>query len=135
MSAEIFKVLHNIRTLRAYARELTIDALDEILEKVKTVVEERRQDELQAQVYKQEHEQKLQQYRNMLLADGIDPNELLMPGMAKVGKRRAPRPAKYEYIENGEHKTWTGQGRTPAAIKQAIEREGKSLEFFLIKEE
>ena len=34
--------------------------------------------------------------------------------------------------ENGETKTWTGQGRTPAVIKKAIEDEGKSLDDFLL---
>ncbi|TOM61919.1 transcriptional regulator, partial [Vibrio parahaemolyticus] len=28
--------------------------------------------------------------------------------------------------------TWTGQGRTPAVIKVAIEEQGKSLDDFLI---
>ena len=71
----------------------------------------------------------------MLIADGIDPNELLStltatkaPGKAK----RAARPAKYKYTdENGEARTWTGQGRTPAVIKKAID-EGKQLDDFLL---
>ncbi|WP_312123587.1 H-NS family nucleoid-associated regulatory protein, partial [Pantoea vagans] len=46
--------------------------------------------------------------------------------------KRAPRPAKYSYTdENGEQKSWTGQGRTPAAIKKALDS-GKSLDSFLI---
>ncbi|SUH26077.1 DNA-binding protein h-ns [Salmonella enterica subsp. enterica] len=65
---------------------------------------------------------KLQQYREMLIADGIDPNELLNSmAAAKSGTKakRAARPAKYSYVdENGETKTWTGQGRTPAVIKK-----------------
>lgn len=49
--------------------------------------------------------------------------------------KRAARPAKYSYVdENGETKTWTGQGRTPAVIKKAMEEQGKQLEDFLIKE-
>lgn len=132
MSAEVFKLLNNIRTLRAHARELPIDALEEMLEKVKTVVEERRSEEVQARTHKQEYDKKLQQYREMLIADGIDPNELMLP-TAKSPRKRAPRPAKYEYMENGEQRTWTGQGRTPAAIKRAVELEGKLLESFLIK--
>ncbi len=51
----------------------------------------------------------------MLIADGIDPNELLSSTMAAVKAgtktKRAARPAKYSYVdENGETKTWTGQG-------------------------
>ena len=50
-------------------------------------------------------------------------------GSAKA--KRAPRPAKYRYTEDGQEKTWTGQGRMPKAIAEAIEG-GKALENFLI---
>ena len=50
----------------------------------------------------------------MLIADGIDPNELLqtMAATKTSGKaKRAARPAKYKYVdENGETKHWTGEG-------------------------
>ena len=50
----------------------------------------------------------------------------------RAGKKRQPRPAKYKFIDvNGETKTWTGQGRTPKPIAQAL-AEGKSLDDFLI---
>ena len=39
---------------------------------------------------------------------------------------------KYAFIdENGEHKTWTGQGRTPRPIQNALNK-GKSLSDFEI---
>ena len=42
------------------------------------------------------------------------------------------RPAKYKYVdENGQEKTWTGQGRTPLTIQKAL-NEGKSLNDFAI---
>ncbi|MEQ4541804.1 MAG: H-NS family nucleoid-associated regulatory protein, partial [Pantoea agglomerans] len=81
-----------------------------------------------------EKAEKLAKYRELLLQEGIDPNELLngMPTAPAVKKKRAPRPAKYQYTdENGEVKQWTGQGRTPSAIKSAIDA-GKSLDDFLI---
>ncbi|AUX72858.1 histone-like nucleoid-structuring protein H-NS [Erwinia pyrifoliae] len=134
--SEALRILNNIRTLRAQARECTLETLEEMLEKLDVVVNERREEESQAQAEVEERVRKLQQYRDMLIADGIDPNELLStlaaaktPGKAK----RAARPAKYSYVEeNGENKTWTGQGRTPAVIKQAIEEQGKKLEDFLL---
>ncbi|ADP12728.1 global DNA-binding transcriptional dual regulator H-NS [Erwinia sp. Ejp617] len=134
--SEALRILNNIRTLRAQARECTLETLEEMLEKLDVVVNERREEESQAQAEVEERARKLQQYRDMLIADGIDPNELLStlaaaktPGKAK----RAARPAKYSYVEeNGENKTWTGQGRTPAVIKQAIEEQGKKLEDFLL---
>ncbi|MCW2473781.1 MULTISPECIES: histone-like nucleoid-structuring protein H-NS [Symbiopectobacterium] len=134
--SEALKVLNNIRTLRAQARECSLDTLEEMLEKLEVVVNERRDEDNQAQAEIEERTRKLQQYRDMLIADGIDPNELLQSlGAAKTpGKsKRAARPAKYQYTdENGEARTWTGQGRTPAVIKKAIEEQGKSLDDFLL---
>lgn len=135
--SEALKILNNIRTLRAKARECTLETLEEMLEKLEVVVKERREEEQQAQAKIEERTRKLQQYREMLIADGIDPNELLQSmNASKVtgGKtKRAARPAKYQYVdENSETKTWTGQGRTPAVIKTAMEEQGKSLDDFLI---
>ncbi|MEC5341606.1 histone-like nucleoid-structuring protein H-NS [Brenneria populi] len=134
--SEALKILNNIRTLRAQARECSLDTLEEMLEKLEVVVNERREEESQVQAEVEERARKLQQYRDMLIADGIDPNELLqsLGSVKSIGKsKRAARPAKYQYTdENGEVKTWTGQGRTPAVIKKAIEEQGKSLDDFLI---
>jgi len=68
-------------------------------------------------------------------ADGISPTDLLGSELAQTGKstkKRKPREAKYRFIDqNGEEKTWTGQGRTPKPIASAL-AEGKSLDDFLI---
>lgn len=136
--SEALKILNNIRTLRAQARECTLETLEEMLEKLEVVVNERREEESAAAAEVEERTRKLQQYREMLIADGIDPNELLNSLAAvKSGTKakRAQRPAKYSYVdENGETKTWTGQGRTPAVIKKAMDEQGKSLDDFLIKQ-
>jgi DNA-binding protein H-NS len=133
---ETLKILNNIRILRAQARECSLETLEEMLEKLEAVVNERREEESQVQAEIKERTRKLQQYREMLIADGIDPNELLqtMTTNKHIGKpKRAIRPAKYKYIdENGDYKTWTGQGRTPAIIKNAILDKGKNLEDFLL---
>ncbi len=135
--SEALKVLNNIRTLRAQARECPLETLEDMLEKLEVIVNERRDEDNQAQAEIDERNRKLQQYREMLIADGIDPNELLSNLAAvktsTVKSKRATRPAKYQYIdENGESKTWTGQGRTPAVIKKAIEEQGKQLHDFLL---
>ncbi|UVK77182.1 MAG: DNA-binding transcriptional dual regulator H-NS [Sodalis sp. Fse] len=134
--SEALKILNHIRTLRAQARECTLETLEEMLEKLEVVVNERREEDSQAQAEIEERTRKLQQYCEMLIADGIDPNELLqsMSSSKSAGKtKRAARPAKYQYIdENGDIKTWTGQGRTPAIIKKAIDEKGKVLKDFLL---
>jgi len=116
--------LNNIRTLRALARELSMDVLEEVLEKVRIVTEEKRSE--QAELERQRAEQQ---------ADGISPSDLLGGELAHAGqpaKKRKARAAKYRFIDaNGEEKTWTGQGRTPKPIANALAN-GKSLDDFLI---
>ncbi|WHL25250.1 MAG: DNA-binding transcriptional regulator H-NS [Candidatus Blochmannia vicinus] len=134
---DALKILNNIRTLRAQAREYTLKTLEEMLEKLEIIVNERREENNQAQAEIEEHARKLQQYRDMLIADGIDPNELLQ-NLSTTTKlfhknKRATRPAKYQYTNKyGEIKTWTGQGRTPSIIKKAIDEKLKKLEDFLL---
>ena len=132
--SEFIKVLLNIRSLKAAARDLTLEQLEEGLSKLTSVVEERR-NELEAdRKNREERTRKINEYMQMLRDDGIDLSEL-MPVITEVekGSKRAPRPAKYAYAdENGEARTWTGQGRQPLAIRNAIEKEGKKLEDFLI---
>lgn len=134
--SDFLKVLLNIRSLRAIARDLTLEQLEEGLSKLTSVVEERREDEAQDRKSREERDRKISEYMNMLRADGIDPAELFPLGTASTGEKatkRAPRPPKYKYTdENGEPRTWTGQGRQPVAIRKAIEEQGKSLTDFLI---
>ncbi|EJL82787.1 DNA-binding transcriptional regulator H-NS [Pantoea sp. BIGb0393] len=134
--SEALRILNNIRTLRAQARECSLETLEEMLEKLEVVVNERREEDSHLQTENAERNRKLEQYREMLIADGIDPNELLQAlSETKTSSKakRAARPAKYSYVdENGENRTWTGQGRTPAVIKKAIEEQGKQLDDFLL---
>ncbi|MEH0835406.1 H-NS family nucleoid-associated regulatory protein [Pectobacterium cacticida] len=132
--SEALKLLNNIRTLRAQARELDLETLEEMLEKLTVIVEDRREEEAKTQQEQAERLAKIEALRAQLLEDGIDPAELLGSVSAtKSAKfKRAPRPAKYKYVdENGNEKLWTGQGRTPKAIAAALEN-GKTLEDFEI---
>ncbi|WP_033111636.1 H-NS family nucleoid-associated regulatory protein [Dickeya dadantii] len=132
--SEALKILNNIRTFRAQARETDLATLEEMLEKLTAIVEERRGEEASAQQQNAERQAKIEALRAKLLEDGIDPSELLGAVVtSKTAKtKRTPRPAKYKYTdENGNEQTWTGQGRTPKAIAAALES-GKTLETFAI---
>ncbi|MBG0751126.1 MULTISPECIES: H-NS family nucleoid-associated regulatory protein [Pectobacterium] len=132
--SEALKVLNNIRTLRAQAREIDLATLEEMLEKLTVIVEERREEETKVQQEQAERLAKIEALRAKLLEDGIDPAELLgsVSATKSAKSKRAPRPAKYKYVdENGNEKLWTGQGRTPKAIAAALEN-GKTLEDFEI---
>ncbi|MCW6034248.1 H-NS family nucleoid-associated regulatory protein [Pantoea sp. JK] len=132
--SDALNALNNLRTLRAEARNIEVTALEEMLEKFAVVVAERRE-EAEAEIAAQrEKEEKLALYKEMLLKDGIDISDLaqLNTQESKPKSKRAPRPAKYKFIdEQGNEKLWTGQGRTPSPIKAALEA-GGSMDDFLI---
>lgn len=131
--SNILQSLNNIRTLRAQARELALEELTDILEKFTAVVDERKQEEESNAEAERARNEKLEKFRSLLADAGITAEELVGTTPAtKARKTRAPRPAKYKYVdENGDEKTWTGQGRTPAQIRVQLES-GKKLEDFLI---
>ena len=132
--SSMLKNLNNIRSLRAMAREFSVDVLEDMLEKFRVVTKERRDEEEQLQRQRAEQQEKINALLAQLQADGISPEELLSitPATARSVKKRQPRPAKYRFTDlNGETKTWTGQGRTPKPIAQALAA-GKSLDDFLI---
>lgn len=132
--SSMLKNLNNIRSLRVMAREFSVDVLEDMLEKFRVVTKERRDEEEQLQRQRAEQQEKINALLAQMQADGISPEELLSitPATARSVKKRQPRPAKYRFIDlNGETKTWTGQGRTPKPIAQALAA-GKSLDDFLI---
>ena len=132
--SSMLKNLNNIRSLRAMAREFSVDVLEDMLEKFRLVTKERRDEEEHLQRQRAEQQEKINTLLALMQADGINPEELLSMTPATAGsvKKRQPRPAKYRFIDlNGETKTWTGQGRTPKPIAQALAA-GKSLDDFLI---
>ena len=132
---EFLKTLTNIRSLRVAIRELPFAQLLEAKEKFDLVFQERAEAVEQEQAEQAERQRKLAEFTEMLAAAGIDPKELVSETSAAApraeGQKRAPRPAKYKYEEDGQTKTWTGQGRMPKAIAEQI-AEGFELSDFLI---
>lgn len=140
---EFLKIFLNVRSLRAACREITLEQLDDALQKIQQIYDERQDEESKARRIEAERQEKLQHYLDMMKADGIDPGALaayVSPSSSSAGKaagrkvksKRTPRPAKYRYQDGGEMKEWTGQGRQPKVIAMAI-AEGGSLDDFLIK--
>ncbi|PJG83972.1 H-NS family nucleoid-associated regulatory protein [Caviibacterium pharyngocola] len=133
--SDLLKVLNNIRNLRVATRELTLEQLESIAEKISSVLEEKRAEIEAEQRKEQERQERIEKYKELLRQDGITADELAeIVGSSVVTqrKKREPRPAKYRYTdENGNQKTWTGQGRTPRAIQSALDA-GRSLNEFEI---
>ncbi len=133
---ELTRTLLNIRSLRAFARELTLEQLEEALDKLTLVVKECREIEAKEQEAKAAQQTRLAAIAKQIEREGIDVHALITAlsneSPQKSKAKRTPRPAKYRYVDaNGQEKTWTGQGRTPQAIQKQLD-EGKSLEDFSI---
>ena len=69
--------LNNIRTLRAMARELSLDVLEEMLEKVRVVAEEKRSEQAELEQQRAEQQEKINNKIERMKADGISQNNLL----------------------------------------------------------
>lgn len=76
--SEALKALNNIRTLRAHARETDLTTLEEMLEKLSAVVEDRREEESAVRKEQEERQAKLEAFRQKLLEDGIDQQNSLL---------------------------------------------------------
>lgn len=123
----------NIRSLRAVLREFSLEQLKEAHEKIELIYLERLELAEKEQAAQAEHQQKLAEFQAMLAQVGIDPTELVGSApAATAGKvKRAPRPPKYSYVDNGQEHTWTGQGHMPKYLAQQIEQ-GRQLDDSLI---
>lgn len=100
--------LNNIRTLRAMAREFSIDVLEEMLEKFRVVTKERREEEEQQQRELAERREKISTGWSWWKLTELTRKSywvialLLHHALVK----RQPRPAKYKFTDvNGETKT------------------------------
>ncbi len=134
--SDLLKSLSNIRSLRVVAREASLEQLEAIAEKIAIVVEEKREEIRAQEAENAKRLEGLKKYRELLDQDGISAEELvlLLSGekVERKKRERSPRPAKYKFVDvNGNEKTWTGQGRTPKEIQQALNA-GKSLSDFEI---
>ena len=133
--ATLEKVFLNVRSLNAATKELSIEQLEETVVKLQKIVEDRKVKLIEEEAAGKEKLTKMLAIQEMMEDEGIsvtDFAEMLAQAKLPAKKTRTVLPAKYRYTEDDKEKTWTGQGRTPAVIKNAIENEGKTKADFLI---
>ena len=137
--SEVLKVLSNIRSLRLATRDFSVEQLENLLEKIETLVSEKKVELAKAQEEENARQERIAKYKELLEKEGISRQELaeilgldVSEKVSGVSKKRSARPAKYQYVdEHGVTKTWTGQGRTPKAIQAQLDQ-GKPLSSFEI---
>jgi DNA-binding protein H-NS len=98
--SNFIKTLLNIRSLKAVTRELTIEQLEDGLSKLTAVIDELRSQKQAEQRQSEERARKIEEYKALMAADGIDASELLGTVELKTTSTRAPRPPKYAYLQS-----------------------------------
>ncbi|CHQ65441.1 DNA-binding protein h-ns [Salmonella enterica subsp. enterica serovar Typhi] len=139
--------LNNIRTIRKEAREISFEIFEEILEKMKQVHEELLADQLEIEEKRAKKLALMEQFREMLAAEGIEgisiseiADGVAAPAAKKKGAKgegdkRGAVERKYAYKdENGKEVLWSGRGRLPKPVEEAMKK-GAKKEDFLIKKE
>ena len=128
---EFLEILTHGRRFKAAVKELSVEELRDLAEKLNKILVEREsmaEEEEQAMAARNA---KIEEIRQQMEAVGLSIDDLGGTAVKTTAKKRAPRPAKYQIEVNGEMVQWTGQGRMPTVFKNEINK-GRSMEDFLI---
>ncbi len=129
--SDFLEILTHGRRFKAAVKELSVEDLKEVAEKLDKVISERdAQAEAEAEA-NAERNAKIDEIRKQMEAVGLSIDDLGSTEIKAAPKKRAPRPAKYTIEVDGETITWTGQGRMPTVFKNQLDK-GRTMEDFLI---
>ena len=141
-----FAEFNNIRTLRKEAREIGYDVFLQIAEKVLAVSSEIEDMKKEDEAKRAKKLALMEQFREMLAAEGIEGISITeiadgvaapaaKKGNGAKGDKRGAVERKYAYKdENGKEVLWSGRGRLPKPVEEAMKK-GAKKEDFLIKKE
>lgn len=131
--SDFTNILMHGRRLQGAVKELSIDDLVSVTDKLNTIIENRKvkeSEQLEANKAKQE---KLDNILAQLEEAGLDVDDLQRVEPAKKSARTGQkRPIKYKMTDsNGKEHAWTGIGRMPKVYAAVLES-GQSLEQYLV---
>lgn len=92
-------------------------------------LETKQREHEEAEKQRLEREEKRRELLALITGEGFSPEELI--GTKKREKSRITRPLKYQYMTDSGIKKWSGVGKVPRTIREALDN-GKSLNDFLI---
>lgn len=124
----IQEALASKRTLKKFLSECDFVFLSTLHEQITTTLTERKAGHEAQEQQRLERETKRLELLELIKAEGFSLSDFA--GAQPAGKS-AKRKPKYQYIEAGVTKYWSGVGRVPVAIQRELDA-GKSLEAFLI---
>lgn len=129
---DFLDILTHGRRLQGAVKELSIEELEAVQEKLSNIVEKRKLKALEEEKIGQEKRAKLAEIKKQMEEAGLNLDDLQALNEETPKKAGKKRPVKYNLTDNeGNTHAWTGIGRMPRVYKDALEN-GKSLEDFSI---
>ncbi|ECY7871601.1 H-NS histone family protein [Salmonella enterica subsp. enterica serovar Wilhelmsburg] len=116
------------RILKKFLRESDFVFLENLNKRITATLTEKRAEYEAQEAKRKERDKKRLDLLELIKAEGFSPHDLFD---ATASQKQAKRKPKYQYSENGVSKVWSGVGRVPVAIQQALDA-GKTLDSFLI---
>lgn len=131
--SEFTDILTHGRRLQGAVKELSIEELETVVEKLTNIVEKRKEKMLEEEKAKKEKLEKLAAIKKQMEDAGLDIEDFKALNTEATKKTGKKRPVKYKLVdENGAEHLWTGIGRMPRVYKDALDG-GKTLDSFAIK--
>ena len=131
--SDFIDILTHGRRLQGAVKELSIEELESVQEKLANIVNKRKEKALEEERAEIEKREKLAAIQKKMEEAGLnveDLQALTQDAPKKTGKKR---PVKFELTDSeGVTHPWTGIGRMPRVYKDALDS-GKSLDDFAIE--
>lgn len=116
------------RVLKKFLRESDFAFLEKLGARISASLDEKRAEHIREENERIKREEKRTELLALIESEGFSAAELAGNSAAPSSAKRKP---KYQYVERGIRKTWSGVGRVPVVIQQELDA-GKTLESFLI---
>lgn len=130
---DFIKTLTHGRKLQGALKDLSVQELEEVVVKLRNIIETRKQKESEKMAAEKEKLDKIAEIQKQLQDAGITFEDLATNNSLPTSKRAGQkRPVKYSITDSdGETHNWTGIGRMPRVFAQQVEA-GKDLEEFSV---
>lgn len=129
---DFLDILTHGRCFKAAVKELDIETLQSVAEKLNKLIDERLEEAKAEEAANAERDARIAEILAQIEGSGLTLEDFGGATTTKPApKKRAPRPPKYQITVDGELVQWTGQGRMPTVFKTQVDA-GKSMDDFLI---
>jgi len=129
---EFLDILTHGRRLQGAVKELSIQELESVQEKLANIVVKRKEKVQAEEKAEQEKQVKLAEIKKQMEEAGLNFSDLQSLNVDTSKKTGKKRPVKFTLTDSeGVTHPWTGIGRMPRVYKEALDN-GKSLDDFAI---